>query len=58
VLLQRLYACCEAVLQSSSEQWGLLFANSNAQMHWCWVTAHLYGQQIIISVIAETQCML
>ncbi|DBB15890.1 TPA: hypothetical protein ACH3X3_003529, partial [Trebouxia sp. C0006] len=41
-------ASCELLLQSSTEQWGLLFAQTSAAEHWCWVTAHLYEQQIFI----------
>ncbi len=28
---------------------------TSAAGHWCWVTAHLYGKQISIGVIAVTQ---
>ena len=31
------------------------FAQTSAAVHWCWVTAHLYEQQISIGVIALTQ---
>ncbi len=31
------------------------FANTSAAVHWWWVTAHLYEQQIFIGVIAVTQ---
>jgi len=31
------------------------FAKPSAAVHWCWVTAHLYEQQIFIGVIAVTQ---
>ena len=31
------------------------FAKASAAVHWCWVTAHLYEQQIFIGVIAVTQ---
>ncbi len=31
------------------------FAKSSAALHWCWVTAHLYEQQMFIGVIAVTQ---
>jgi len=43
------------VLQSSTEQWGMHFALSSVAEHWCWVTAHLYEEQISIGVIAVTQ---
>ena len=47
--------CCQAVLQSSTEQWEQHSAQSSAAVHWCWVTAHLYDQQIFLGVIAVTQ---
>ncbi len=28
------------------------FANNSVALHWCWVTAHLYEQQIFVGVIA------
>ena len=31
------------------------FALTSVAVHWCWVTAHLYEQNISIGVIAETQ---
>ena len=31
------------------------FAKVRAALHWCWVTAHLYEQQISIDVFAVTQ---
>ena len=37
-------ACCQPVLDSSIEQWGIHFVKSCAAVHWCWVTADLYGQ--------------
>ncbi len=30
-------------------------AKTSAAVRWCWVTAHLYEQQIFIGVIAVTQ---
>ena len=48
-------ACCQAVLQSGTEQWGMRFALTSVAVHMCWVTADLYGQQIFIGVIAVTQ---
>jgi hypothetical protein len=45
-------ACYELVLQSSTEQWGLHFALNRAAVHWCWVTAHLYEEQISLGVTA------
>ena len=47
-------ACCEPVLQSTSEQWGMHFARTSAALHLCWFTAHLYEQQISIGAIAVT----
>ena len=35
------HACCDPVLQSSTEQWGLHFAQTSAAVHFYWVTAHL-----------------
>ena len=43
------------VLQSSTGQWGLHFAKTRVAVHWWWVTAHLYGQQTFIYLIAGTQ---
>ena len=48
-------ACCKPVLQSSTEQWGLELAKNSVAVHWCWVTAHLYEEQIFIGVIAVIQ---
>ena len=48
-------ACCEPVLQSSTEQWRLHLALNSAALHFCWLTAHLYKEQISIGVIAVTQ---
>ncbi len=31
------------------------FAVTIVAVHWCWVTAHLYEQQMSIGVFAETQ---
>ena len=31
------------------------FAQTSTAVHWCWVTTHLYEQQISIDVIAVTQ---
>ena len=47
--------CCQAVLQSSTEQWEEHFAQGSAAVHWCWNTAHLYDQQIFMGAIAVTQ---
>ena len=48
-------ACCEPVLQSNTEQWGMHFALPSAAVHLSWFTAHLYEEQISIGVIAVTQ---
>jgi len=48
-------ACCEPVLQSSTEQWGMHVALTSAAVHWCWSKAHLYEEQIFSSVIAMIQ---
>jgi len=34
---------CEPVLQSGTEQWGVLFALRSAAVRWWWVIAHVYG---------------
>ena len=47
--------CCEPVLQSSTEQWGMYFALSSAVLHTIWLTAHLYKGQVFTGVIAKTQ---
>ena len=47
-------ACFVPVLPSSTVQWGMQFALTSVAVHWCWVTAHLYEQQMSIGVIAET----
>ncbi len=51
-------ACCEPVLQSSTEQWGLHFALNRAAVHWCRVTAHLYEWQNSMGVFAVACCLL
>ncbi len=38
-------ACCEPVLHSSTEQWGMHFALTSAAVHFCWLTAHLCEEQ-------------
>ena len=45
-------ACCKPVLQSSTEQWGLQFALNSVAVHWCWLTAHLYEEQMSLGVVA------
>jgi len=44
-------ACCQAVLQSSTEQCKMHFAQTSAAVHFC----RLYEEQISIGVIAVTQ---
>jgi hypothetical protein len=39
-------ACCEPVVQSTTDQWGLHFAQTSAALHFCWFTAHLNEEQI------------
>ncbi len=48
-------ACCEPVLQSSIEQWGSYFALTSAAVLWCCIIAHLYEEQISISLIAVAE---
>jgi hypothetical protein len=48
-------ACCEPVLQSSTEQWGIYFILTSAAVHWCCITAHLYEEQSSIGAIAVAQ---
>ena len=48
-------ACCQAVLQSSTEQWGMQVALTSGAMNWCWVTADLYVDKILVGAIAVTQ---
>ncbi len=47
--------CCKPVLQSSTDQWALHFALNSVAVHWWWVTAHLYEEQISIGGVAVTQ---
>ncbi len=48
-------ACCEPVLQSTTEQWGMHFALISAAVLLSWLTAHLYEEQISTGAIAMTQ---
>jgi len=48
-------ACCEPVMQSSTEQWKSLFALTIAVMNWCYINANLYEEQISIGTFAVTQ---
>ena len=56
--MQQHHACCEAVLQSSTEQWGLQFALSTAAVQFCWVSAHLNEMHFTIGAIAVKHCLL
>jgi len=47
--------CCEPVLQSTTEQCGMHFAQTSAEVHFCWLTAHLYEEQISEGVNAVKQ---
>jgi len=48
-------ACCEPVLYRSNEQWEMYFVLTGAAVHFCWLTKHLYEQQISMGVLAVTQ---
>ncbi len=48
-------ACCEPVLQSSTDKWGSYFALTSAAVLWCCISANLYEEQISIGVIAVAQ---
>ncbi len=48
-------ACCEPVLQSTTEQSGIQFAQTIAAVQFCCLTGHLYEEQISIGAIAVTQ---
>ena len=50
-------ACCESVLQSSTEEWVMHFALNRAAVHWCWLTVNLYEEQISIGVTSMTHCL-
>jgi len=50
--------CCEASLQSSTEQWGSFYALTSAAVLWCCITADLYEEQISIGVFAVAQFLL
>ncbi len=49
------HACCEPVLQRTTEQWWLHVALISAAMHFFWITALLYEEQMSIGVSALTQ---
>ena len=46
---------CEPVLQSSTEQWGVHSSKTSVAVHWSWVSAHLFEQQVFIGAMAVTQ---
>ncbi len=48
-------ACCQPVLQSSSEQREIHFALNRVAVHWCWVTARLCEEQMSTCVTAVSQ---
>ena len=48
-------ACCEPVLQSTTEQWRMHFAFISAPVHLSLLFAHLYEEQISIGAVAVTQ---
>ena len=48
-------ACCEPVLQSSTEQWEMYFAQTSAALHFCWLNAPPYEEQTSIGATAGTQ---
>ena len=48
-------ACCEPVLQSSTEQWLMRFALTSSAVDESWFTAHLHEEQNSRGVIAVTQ---
>ena len=48
-------ACCEPVLQSTTEQWGMHSAQTSAAVHLNCLTAHLYKEKISIGATAVTQ---
>ena len=48
-------ACCEPVVQSSTDQRGSYFALTSAAVHWYCLTAYLYAEQISVGVIEVAQ---
>ena len=48
-------ARCEPILQSSTGRLGIHLILSRAAEHWCWVTADLYEEPIMIGAFAVTQ---
>ncbi len=47
-----------ACVQSNTEQWGVHFALNSAAVLCCWVTTHLYEEQVSIGETAVTHCLL
>ncbi len=47
--------CCEASLQSDTEQWESFCVLSSAAVHWSCINAHLDEEQISIGVVAVGQ---
>jgi len=37
-------------LQSTTEQWGMHFAQTSAAVHLSWLTAHLYEEQCLLTM--------
>ncbi len=48
-------SCCQPVLQSSLEQWGVQFAKNSAAVHWVCITANQYERETFIGVTAVSQ---
>ncbi len=48
-------SCCQPVLQSSLEQWGVRFAKNSAAVHWVCRTADQYERETFIGVTAVSQ---
>ena len=48
-------SCCQPVLQSSLEQWGVRFAKNSAAVHWVCITADQYERETFIGVTAVSQ---
>ena len=46
---------CQPVLQSSIQQWRLIYAYGSGAVHCCWVTADLYEQQTFTGVLSLLQ---
>ena len=48
-------SCTGRLTYQGKEEWGLHFALNSVAVHWCWVSAHLYEEQIFIGVSAGLQ---